>query len=70
MAKVTFPYLTEFTSQGKHTDRPNWPRPPSGLWSADDHLGPHKPFVFELIHTGWHGPMDEPRAYRSRISQQ
>jgi hypothetical protein len=58
-------HLTEFTSQGKHTDRPDWARSPSGLWSADNNLGPHKPSALKLIHAGWHSPMDGPGAYRS-----
>src|SRR5258708_860592 len=59
-------HFTDFTLKGQRTDRPNWPRPSGGLRSASNHLGPRKPFVLRIIHTGWHGPMDEPGAYRSR----
>ena len=50
--------------QGKHTDRRNWLCPLSRLWSAYDHFRPGKLSILKLVHTGWHSPMDEPRAYR------
>ena len=59
----SLPYLTEFTCQGQHIDRPSRPRLPGRLRSTHDHLGPREPSVLELIHTRWHVPMDEPRAH-------
>ena len=57
--------LTEFACQGQHTDRPNWPRPPSGLRYAHNHFGPYEPSGLELVRAGRHSSMDEPRTYRS-----
>ena len=62
----SFPHLTGLISQDQYTDRQNWPRPPSRLWSAHVHLGPHEPFVLELVYSRWHTPMDEPGTHRSR----
>ena len=59
-------FLTELTCKGQYTDRRNRQRPPRRLWSTDDCLRSHKPFVLKLVHAGWHGPVDEPRAHCSR----
>jgi hypothetical protein len=67
------PSLTDFPYQGKHPNRPNWPRPAGRLWPACDHQGPHKCSDLEHILTGRHSPVDEPGAYRSttvRVKEQ